>query len=310
MTMIRASIIYKAKQLGAAVTFGFMLGCVLAATSYAIGGDIRSSLLSGLVFWAATWFFTGVRLVFREAKWVKIFSILWIFLYVVNILINLYLGYRYGIDIRSPIVAESIVNASQAEIWEYAIEIAPLISVPVVVFIIFSLVFVLQRTNQKIGNLFENYSKSISSTKYLAVTLVIVSIIPLLNPTVRRATPPFNWIAAATQFREQAEEQTRLAAERITANQNTALWSPAFTGEAPKTVALVIGESSNRMNWSLYGYSRKTTPQLDALRNDLVVFQDVVSSFGNTITEMTRMLTIATRDSGAEWRQEPTVTAL
>ncbi len=38
---------------------------------------------------------------------------------------------------------------------------------------------------------------------------------------------------------------------------------------------LVIGESSSRNYWSLYGYSRKTTPAMDAIRDELLVFQNL-----------------------------------
>ena len=36
---------------------------------------------------------------------------------------------------------------------------------------------------------------------------------------------------------------------------------------APRTIVLVIGESTTRDDWSLYGYSRDTTPKLKALES-------------------------------------------
>ncbi|MBR1870538.1 MAG: sulfatase-like hydrolase/transferase [Kiritimatiellae bacterium] len=47
--------------------------------------------------------------------------------------------------------------------------------------------------------------------------------------------------------------------------------------ELPDCV-FVVGESSSRRNWSLYGYPRKTTPQMEKLRDagELVVFTDVL----------------------------------
>ena len=36
-------------------------------------------------------------------------------------------------------------------------------------------------------------------------------------------------------------------------------------GDKPQTIVLVIGESMNREDMSLYGYSRKTTPRLEEI---------------------------------------------
>lgn len=45
----------------------------------------------------------------------------------------------------------------------------------------------------------------------------------------------------------------------------------------PTTLVLVIGESTNRQRMSLYGYERETTPNLDKLRDQLAIFDNVVT---------------------------------
>jgi glucan phosphoethanolaminetransferase (alkaline phosphatase superfamily) len=54
---------------------------------------------------------------------------------------------------------------------------------------------------------------------------------------------------------------------------------------------LVIGESARRDSWSLYGYPRKTTPHLDAMRNELVVFTQAVADANVTICAVPILLT-------------------
>lgn len=61
----------------------------------------------------------------------------------------------------------------------------------------------------------------------------------------------------------------------------------------PATLVLVIGESTNRQRMSLYGYSRQTSPQLEALRPELDVFDQVVSPRPYTIEVLQQMLTFA-----------------
>lgn len=52
--------------------------------------------------------------------------------------------------------------------------------------------------------------------------------------------------------------------------------------ENAQTVVLVMGESSNRNHWSLYGTDVPTTPLLQG-RDDLYVFDNVISAYSETI---------------------------
>ncbi len=62
-----------------------------------------------------------------------------------------------------------------------------------------------------------------------------------------------------------------------------------------RTVVLVIGESTSTKHMSLYGYPRKTTPELDALRDakQITVFKDVVAPRPYTIETLQQVLTFA-----------------
>jgi heptose-I-phosphate ethanolaminephosphotransferase len=75
-------------------------------------------------------------------------------------------------------------------------------------------------------------------------------------------------------------------------------------------VVLVLGESVNRANWSLYGYGRATTPGLDARRGELLVFRNVRSSDAATVQSLLKMLTPATLEAPDAWHDQPNVLAL
>ncbi|MDR3322921.1 MAG: phosphoethanolamine transferase CptA, partial [Zoogloeaceae bacterium] len=66
-------------------------------------------------------------------------------------------------------------------------------------------------------------------------------------------------------------------------------------GNAPRTLVLVIGESTTSQRMSLYGYPRPTTPRLDALKTagQLDVFNDVITSRPYTIEILQQALTFA-----------------
>ncbi len=56
-----------------------------------------------------------------------------------------------------------------------------------------------------------------------------------------------------------------------------------------QTFVLILGESCSRRHMSLYGSSRKTNPELEK-RNDLVIYDDVVSPYSNTLNSVLSML--------------------
>ncbi|MEZ1314735.1 phosphoethanolamine transferase CptA [Pseudomonas fluorescens] len=65
----------------------------------------------------------------------------------------------------------------------------------------------------------------------------------------------------------------------------------------PATLVLVIGESTNRQRMSLYGYPRQTTPELDKLKDQLAVFDNVITPRPYTIEALQQVLTFADEEN-------------
>jgi heptose-I-phosphate ethanolaminephosphotransferase len=59
-------------------------------------------------------------------------------------------------------------------------------------------------------------------------------------------------------------------------------------------IIVVIGESARRSNFGLYGYHRDTTPNLDGLRRELLVFNQAISTGNSTVLSLKLALTPAT----------------
>ena len=55
---------------------------------------------------------------------------------------------------------------------------------------------------------------------------------------------------------------------------------------------LIIGESTTRNHMGIYGYYRPTTPKLDEIKNELLLFQNVISSHTHTIMSLRDALTL------------------
>ena len=75
----------------------------------------------------------------------------------------------------------------------------------------------------------------------------------------------------------------------------------------PSTLVLVIGESTNRQRMSLYGYPRETTPRLDKLRDQLAVFDNVVTPRPYTIEALQQVLTFADEQNPDAYLSTPSI---
>ncbi|MES2817737.1 MAG: phosphoethanolamine transferase CptA [Pseudomonadota bacterium] len=75
----------------------------------------------------------------------------------------------------------------------------------------------------------------------------------------------------------------------------------------PSTLVLVIGESTNRQRMSLYGYPRATTPRLDRLGEQLMVFDNVVTPRPYTIEALQQVLTFADEQHPDDYLTTPSI---
>ncbi|EEV7295094.1 phosphoethanolamine transferase CptA, partial [Escherichia coli] len=119
---------------------------------------------------------------------------------------------------------------------------------------------------------------------------------------------PWQFVSSYYQYHQQLNALTTFL------NENSAL--PPLgnlrdeSGERPRTLVLVIGESTQRERMSLYGYLRETTPELDALRKTdpgLTVFNNVVASRPYTIEALQQALTFANEKNPDLYLTQPSL---
>ncbi|MFJ2692852.1 phosphoethanolamine transferase CptA [Pseudomonas sp. NPDC087336] len=82
------------------------------------------------------------------------------------------------------------------------------------------------------------------------------------------------------------------------------------TADQPATLVLVIGESTNRQRMSLYGYPRPTTPELDKLKDQLAVFDNVITPRPYTIEALQQVLTFADEENPEAYLSTPSLVAM
>lgn len=77
----------------------------------------------------------------------------------------------------------------------------------------------------------------------------------------------------------------------------------------PRTVVIILGESLRRDRMSIYGYPRPTTPNLQARRKQLLIFDEAISPSNQTVPSLTKVLTPATVREPDRFLTEPSILA-
>lgn len=140
----------------------------------------------------------------------------------------------------------------------------------------------------------------------IGVSVMLVLLVTIhFNKTMAKENPVLFWPLRYQAHMQELRAMTALRAELAQSRTRPAQWAVRYHGEDQRTVIWVIGESTNRHNMSLYGYARATTPRLDAMKDELLVFDDVVSSDSATMGSLMNMLTPASLEQPDAWQTKP-----
>ncbi|WP_413458287.1 phosphoethanolamine transferase [Herbaspirillum huttiense] len=141
-------------------------------------------------------------------------------------------------------------------------------------------------------------------------SLLAVFVALHFNPTMAKENPLLFWPIRYLDYREQLALAATMEADVARNMAHRADWQVRYAGPGRNTVVWIIGESLNRANMSLYGYERPTSPTLEAMRKELIVFRDVVSSAPATMDSLMKMLTPADLSDPQAWNRKPDVLML
>jgi heptose-I-phosphate ethanolaminephosphotransferase len=144
------------------------------------------------------------------------------------------------------------------------------------------------------------------SKSFLPLLLTVLLLIVHLNPTTRKENPLLYFPIRHAKWQKDLKrvEQVR---DRIDAamESDDAFKGLKYTGDKERTVVFIIGESTTRLNWSMYGYPRKTTPQLEAMGEEVLRFTDVVTTLGSTVGDIQMIMGPATREDPGQFEKTP-----
>jgi heptose-I-phosphate ethanolaminephosphotransferase len=229
-------------------------------------------------------------------------------LVVLNASVEGCLFWLYGLTPKNIVVADAILGSNANETREF-IE-TYWMHLSVVAGVSLALIALLCWAERRCGRPADALAHCGRRDRWLGTAMLSLFAALHLNKTMAQENPLVYWPGYIADYR--AQRDFLGAVKRKVAGDLAAISSAdaVYTGPAHQTLVLVLGESVNRSNWSLYGYPRKTTPHLDLLRKDMTVFKDVESADAATVASLLKMLSPATLDRPDAWTSEPNVLAL
>ncbi|MGS0744111.1 phosphoethanolamine transferase, partial [Glaciimonas sp. GG7] len=169
--------------------------------------------------------------------------------------VNYFLQQHYGLPPDSAVVWQSIFNTTPIEVKEFFAHNLHEIGKAVFTFIVITgcTLFGLGRLS-RVGL----KEPMVSSRRWEAIVAVSTLIFIALhfNPTMRNANPVAYWPIRYLDYQENIAHFKHMQILMKNSAANMKAWMLQDKTELERTVVLVIGESANRDNWSLYGYQR------------------------------------------------------
>ncbi len=286
--------------IGFAGLAAFWVADMLSGNEFAKLAVLMAGCIYGLAGSIALWTSSPV--------WMsRIARLTWL-LFFVDAAVRGFLRSYFGIRPNADMVLQAVLNTNPGESTEFFIQQwrGLGLSVASLVLAMVGALWLEQRLRRR-----EPLESPPRRASRIGVSVMLVLLVAMhFNPTMAKENPLLSWPLSYQQYMQELRELASLRAELAKSRTQPAEWAVRYHGEDQRTVIWVIGESTNRHNMSLYGYDRKTTPRLDAMKRDLLVFDDVVSSASATMGSLMNMLTPAGLDQPDAWRKKPDILQL
>lgn len=284
----------------------------LLPVSYYITGTLNYSqagkaallgffMLTPILYW---------RELFPASRLVRTALLSAIFLLFVNIVFQAVLRHIFGVQQDDVLVVQALLNTNVEETRGFIVQyLRPLAAHLVTAALLFAgyWFFCVRRSPDQPASGDGRRKTWVFAAACLSTVILMAA---HTNSSLRKANPLF-YISYHYQKAAREMEMARELREDLAGSESSALLGKMHLDNSSqrRTVVLVIGESDTRRNWSLYGYGRQTNPELEKLRDRLLVFSDVLAADGSTVGSITRMLTAATVEQPDLWKSSPTVMA-
>jgi heptose-I-phosphate ethanolaminephosphotransferase len=202
----------------------------------------------------------------------------------------------YGAAPDSTMVISAIANTNNAEIGSYlATHIRDFGASTVIFTIAAGVAFWFSRKGAR-------EKSKLSKIEIIALSIIIfISAVSYLSKPWRKINPVIFWSNFSKSVMVTKNSWKFYEKERLASLNSAKDERPSIQRDGKSTIVLVITESINRDNMSIYGYKRNTTPMLESLQKNLgdrfLVVQNSWSTEATTIPAIDSMLNFSPVDS-------------
>lgn len=123
----------------------------------------------------------------------------------------------------------------------------------------------------------------------VSLLLIVLGCSILLGTRLRNKNIVFVVYKSLKTYRKEANAYKLLGQEKMGGKFSNVV----SDNQDEELYVLIIGESTTRNHMSLYNYYRNTNPLLSAKKDELIVYQDVISPHTQTIPSLKKVLTLA-----------------
>lgn len=236
-----------------------------------------------------------------QSRWIRYLFIFVAFVLFANLAFQGTLRDIFGVEQDEMLVMHSILSTDRQESFEFWLQYHTYLIKHFLLFLFsfgFFCILICRKQTKGI--------KPITWRRF--VLTVFLFIIGHLIVAVRLGNPFFFFPHYYLAYKQECRELSNLEKALHQNINNKSLDDVIYIGETKKNcVVWVIGESSTKHNWSLYGYRRKTTPLFDSIKDQLIVFQNILAAGPATISAFERMLTPANIKHPDLWKKLPSI---
>lgn len=236
------------------------------------------------------------RLAWRRLRWATAFVVISAFL--VDGAVRAFLQSQYQAAPDSALVLAAAANTTPRESIEYLTSQVPAMALAAAV-----LIGMLALTGVAITLATRASGDQAALSRGARITLLVlltVCALAHLSKPWRRHHPLLFWPAWTQQVADLRANWADQQVQREQLMRNARAAAPTMATGTPSTVVLVLGESVNRDNMSLYGYARPTTPELIALRDEertrLLTLRHAWSTQATTVASLSGLFSFGERD--------------
>ncbi|MDD5569593.1 MAG: sulfatase-like hydrolase/transferase [Bacteroidales bacterium] len=211
------------------------------------------------------------------------------------------------------IVFETNFNESSEFLSGYlsakTITILLIYALPSVAYLVFSKKSIIDFRNKKLFSFSIKREKKslVLKYKYTGIVFILCLIFLLKNENITRNNYILDFYRSFYSFRKIIIKYKECESKR---NVKNFIVTTSLPNSANKTFVIIIGEALSKHHMSLYGYERKTNPLLEKIKNELLVYNNVISPHSHTLEVMRCLLTFADNENEKPYFEKPSVIEL